>query len=198
MSWNEALRADVDPDATGTDMKLLIVYASTEGQTAKIAERMAAVVHGLDHSAELVNVDRLAADFDLHCYDAVVVGASVHMGQHQQSVVNFVKKHLAELQTMPSAFVSVTLSAAQADAAGQRAAEACIDRFLMETDWQPDKTAHFAGALKYSKYGLLKRFIMKRIAKRAGGDTDTSQDYEYTDWNAVVNFTRDFVASWPV
>ena len=175
-------------------MKLLIIYASTEGQTAKIVEQMATVVRELDHAAELVDANRLPADFDLHHYDAVIVGASVHMGQYQQSVVNFVKQHLAKLQTMPSAFVSVTLSAAQAEA-GQQSAEACVARFLMETDWQPDKTAHFAGALKYSKYGFVKRFIMKQIAKRAGGDTDTSQDYEYTDWNAVVNFTRAFVAS---
>jgi hypothetical protein len=25
-----------------------------------------------------------------------------------------------------------------------------------------------------------------------GGDTDTSRDYEYTDWDAVVNFARTF------
>jgi menaquinone-dependent protoporphyrinogen oxidase len=35
---------------------------------------------------------------------------------------------------------------------------------------------------------------MKRIARGATGDTDTSRDYEYTDWDAVETFARDFVA----
>jgi menaquinone-dependent protoporphyrinogen IX oxidase len=26
---------------------------------------------------------------------------------------------------------------------------------------------------------------MKRIAKKAGAETDTSRDYEYTDWSAL-------------
>jgi len=34
---------------------------------------------------------------------------------------------------------------------------------------------------------------MKRIAAKAGGDTDTSRDYEYTDWNALSRFTVQFV-----
>ncbi len=33
---------------------------------------------------------------------------------------------------------------------------------------------------------------MKRIAAKAGGDTDTTRDYEYTDWSAVNKFALDF------
>jgi menaquinone-dependent protoporphyrinogen oxidase len=33
---------------------------------------------------------------------------------------------------------------------------------------------------------------MRRIVAKAGGDTDTSRDYEYTDWNQVRGFARDF------
>jgi menaquinone-dependent protoporphyrinogen oxidase len=29
---------------------------------------------------------------------------------------------------------------------------------------------------------------MKRIAKHAGGSTDTSRDHEYTDWVALEQF----------
>ncbi|MDZ7685538.1 MAG: hypothetical protein U5O39_11475 [Gammaproteobacteria bacterium] len=31
---------------------------------------------------------------------------------------------------------------------------------------------------------------MKRIAKQAGGDTDTSRDYEYTGWEQVERFAE--------
>lgn len=49
-----------------------------------------------------------------------------------------------------------------------------------------------AGALKYRSHGVLERFLMKLIAKHSGGDTDTSRDYEYTDWAAVDAFARHF------
>jgi menaquinone-dependent protoporphyrinogen oxidase len=34
---------------------------------------------------------------------------------------------------------------------------------------------------------------MRLIAKRAGGDTDTSVDYVYTDWEEVKRFTERFL-----
>ena len=36
------------------------------------------------------------------------------------------------------------------------------------------------------------KLVMKRIAKKEGADTDTSRDYEYTDWDAVAEFAKDF------
>lgn len=32
---------------------------------------------------------------------------------------------------------------------------------------------------------------MRRIAKKEGGDTDSSHDYEYTDWSSVIEFARE-------
>jgi len=34
--------------------------------------------------------------------------------------------------------------------------------------------------------------LLKRIAKDATGDVDTSHDYEYTDWEEVAAFAIDF------
>jgi menaquinone-dependent protoporphyrinogen oxidase len=33
---------------------------------------------------------------------------------------------------------------------------------------------------------------MKRIVAKAGGDTDTTRDYEYTDWEDLRRFAQDF------
>ena len=49
-----------------------------------------------------------------------------------------------------------------------------------------------AGALPYTRYGWIKRMMMRRIVAKAGGDTDTSRDYEYTDWNDLRVSSRDF------
>ncbi len=51
-----------------------------------------------------------------------------------------------------------------------------------------------AGALLYTKYNFLVRFVMRRIAKKGGPETDTSRDYEYTNWAALDKFVDEFCA----
>jgi hypothetical protein len=41
----------------------------------------------------------------------------------------------------------------------------------------------------------LKRWAIQRIARKAGGATDTTRDWEYTDWEDVKQFAREFHAS---
>ena len=50
----------------------------------------------------------------------------------------------------------------------------------------------------YSKYNFLTRFIMKRIARKTGRPTDTSRDYEYTDWSRLDRLAEEFARSVPV
>jgi menaquinone-dependent protoporphyrinogen IX oxidase len=67
-----------------------------------------------------------------------------------------------------------------------------IAAFQQETVWHPQSVASFAGALAYSKYGFLKRLVMKRIARQAGGETDTSHDYEYYRLGGSDALCREF------
>jgi menaquinone-dependent protoporphyrinogen oxidase len=54
----------------------------------------------------------------------------------------------------------------------------------------------FAGALAYTRYGFLLRWVMRRIARSRGGrDLDTSRDYVYTDLDSVRRFAEEFLAS---
>ena len=67
-----------------------------------------------------------------------------------------------------------------------------MNRFFDETRWRPMVTKMVAGALLYTRYNWIVRQMMKRIVKKAGGDTDTSRDYEYTDWADVRQFAEQF------
>ncbi len=175
--------------------KVLVLYGSTEGQTATIAERIADVLESAGHDPSLIQGNHLPNAFALTDYDAVIVGASIHMGKHQKYVTRFAREHAEELNRLPSAFFSVSLTAAEGtDEAWERAGE-LVEEFVEQTGWQPDSTAVVPGALKYSQYGTLKRFVMKRIAKKQGGGTDTSKDYEYTDWDEVEGFATAFARS---
>lgn len=66
-----------------------------------------------------------------------------------------------------------------------------VEKFIENTGWRPQRIELIAGALPYSRYNFLVRFIMRRISAKEGGDTDTSHDYEYTDWNAIDRFARE-------
>ena len=39
----------------------------------------------------------------------------------------------------------------------------------------------------------LKRMVMRSIVRKEGGDIDTSQDYEYTDWESLWTFVGSFL-----
>ena len=92
-------------------MNVLIVYGTTEGQTRKIAEWTATHIRERGHQAEQRDSAALKSDLDLETYDAFIVAASVHQEYHQETITNFVIAHLEALDTKPSAFISVSLSA---------------------------------------------------------------------------------------
>ena len=84
------------------------------------------------------------------------------------------------------------LSAARDSASARREVSKTVARFIAEIGFTPDTVLPIAGALLYTKYGFFTRIAIRLISKMAGGDTDTSRDYEYTDWNAVSDFARRF------
>ena len=185
---------------------LLIVYATREGQTRRIAEHLAAEVRIRGRAAEVAEARDVRSSLELTKYSAVVVAASVHAGKHEREMVAFVRAHREGLERMPTAFLSVSLaeggaedSAAPPDARARSRQEVqeMIDTFFQETGWHPGRVKPVAGALLYTKYNFIIRFIMKQIVKKKGGSTDTSRDHEYTDWAALDRFVGELLHDVP-
>lgn len=175
-------------------MSVLIAYGTTEGQTATIAEFIADVLRSHGHQAETIDVRELHDEIPAR-FRAVLIGASVHMGKHDRHVVELVERTRERLEELPSGFFSVSL-AAHGD--GEEA-QSYLDDFENETGWHPDRVALFAGALLYTRYGFLKRRLMRRIAQQKPGElgVDTRRDYVYTEWDGVRRFVDDFAAGLP-
>jgi menaquinone-dependent protoporphyrinogen oxidase len=95
------------------------------------------------------------------------------------------------LAVLPSALFSVSRIGG-GPGAKPEAARRYLDNFRRKERWNPEQTATFAGALQFSKYSAFKRMLMVLIVGLAGGDTDTSEDYEYTDWDAAGRFAETF------
>lgn len=171
---------------------VIVLYGTTEGQTAKIAQHVASAGRALGHQVDVRHAAELEPGLSLEPYDGAILGASVHEGRHQRYLEAVASEHRAWLGEHSSAFFSVCLAIASPDAQERQAAAALVDRFAERTGWAPAHRAVFAGALRYSQYNWLKRMLMKQIAKKEGGDTDTSRDHEYTDWDAVTEWAEVF------
>jgi menaquinone-dependent protoporphyrinogen oxidase len=171
--------------------RVLIIYGTSYGQTAKIAARIEAGLLRRGHVPTVINASDAAIP-PLTQFDAVMVGSSLIARGHQKSIERFIRAHVRELRTMPSAFFSVSASAGSKSAAGREAAERVRDQFLTHMGWQPELRVCIAGAINYTRYNPLLRWYMKRASAKNGGSTDTSRDHEYTDWKQVDRFAEDF------
>jgi len=169
-----------------------VFYATTEGQTQRIAERIAEQIrkHGLDSRAVAI-ISQDASHIDWSKVRGVAVGASLHRGKHQGEAEAFAHGHCKHLSSLPSLFFSVSLAAASRNAGEVEAARGIAAAFATTTGWQPTRVATIAGRLAYTQYNWFLRHLMRRIAVKEGTSGDTTRDHEYTDWDLVEPIADD-------
>jgi menaquinone-dependent protoporphyrinogen oxidase len=170
--------------------RILVLYGTTDGHTAKVAQSIRDTLRALGASVDIIEAGTTFCRPE--DYTGVIVAASVHAGGYQTAVRDWLRAHLDGLGRRPTAFVSVCLGVLQQDPRVQEELATIIDRFLGETGFRPTVTKMVAGALLYTRYNWIKRWAMRRIVRKAGGDIDTSRDYEYTDWNDLRVFAEQF------
>jgi menaquinone-dependent protoporphyrinogen oxidase len=169
---------------------VLIVFATKEGQSGKIARYLATAIRTRGHAVELFDADHETPPLPDR-YRSVIVCAPIHARGYPRSIVRFAREHRDLLERVPSTFLSVGLAVASRTHDGRAQTLEVVEDFVKKSGWRPRRIELVAGALPYSKYNFLVRFVMRRISEKEGGDTDTSRDYEYTDWNALDRFASD-------
>lgn len=173
--------------------KVLLVYASLEGQTEKIARVLRDHLVQAGSQVTLANVRRPAelAGLVPGDYDLLVFGASIHIGKIEKEMVAFINAHAGEIDGKHRSLFIVLMAAASRDPGRRAASLAHVKKTVAEQLRVPfDDVEMLAGALMYTQYGWLTKWIMKRIARKEGGSTDTSRDHEYTDWDQVAAYAR--------
>jgi menaquinone-dependent protoporphyrinogen oxidase len=173
--------------------RLLIVFATTHGHTAKIAARIAKAARGEGIRVDVREVEGVG-EVELADFDAVLAGGSIHGGRHQNAIVEWAAEHREQLGDRPAAFFSVSLTAAERGEEAQRATAGYLEDFAERTGWSSDGAQAFAGALQYREYDMFTRVLMLLLMRVGDHPTDTRHDYDYTDWAAVERFGREFAA----
>jgi menaquinone-dependent protoporphyrinogen oxidase len=166
-------------------MKILIAYATTDGQTRKIARFAADRLAGQGHAVELLNVED-AEGLDLTRFDGAILAGSLHVGGYQKALREFVTNSRDELAAMPTLFLAVSLSAAGSDPEDWKGLQDCLVAFEDETGWTPGRTEHVAGAFRFTEYDFFRAWAMRRIADQKGQKVEPGKDREYTDWPALI------------
>lgn len=173
-------------------MKVLVLYSTTEGQAKKIAERISSIIEGDGHEAHAHCMASAQPSPPIGGFDAVIAAASVHQGYHQESATAFIGACVAELAEKRTAFVSVSLSAVLDG--GTEEAQSYVDGFVEKTGWTPDRTLLLGGAIRLSTYDHFERQVITYILMKKGVADVTIADYECTDWDALEDFVRSFLA----
>ncbi len=175
-------------------MKFFIGYASTEGQSRKIARWVADRLLDDCHGVELASVED-GGELDLHRFERAIIVGSIHVGQYKKALADFAADHHVWLNAHPVLFLSVSLAAAGHDAEEWRALERILADFQEATDWKTASVAQIAGAYMPSEYDIVTRFIMRRIVAKKDPEADLSEDRDYTDWAALGDLLEGWVAA---
>lgn len=177
--------------------RILLVFGTRYGHTARVAARVATLLDELGYDADVRDVTRNPLDQPLAGIDGVIVAASVIFGRHQSGVEQFVRSHRDELEAVPSAFLSISGSAGSPRPDGATSARRQVELFLRRTGWKPRHTLCVGGAIAYTAYPRLMRWMMRAMMAREGGPTDTSRDHDRTDWTQLQDFVAEFTTLLP-
>ena len=165
--------------------KSLILFSSIDGHTKSICKKISEHM-GNDEvdifpiSKEFINLDE---------YKTIIIGASIRYGKYRKELYKFIRKNKDYLDKKNNAFFSVNVVARKPNKNTPETNPYLI-KFLKNINWVPKKVGVFAGKIEYPKYKFFDKYAIKLIMWITKGPTNTSETYEFTDWEKVKAFAE--------
>ena len=166
----------------------LIIYSSTDGHTKNICERLANFFSNTN-STRIISLLE-ATKFDLSKYNQIVIGASIRYGKYSKNLYKFINLNKNILEQKNSVFFSVNVVARKPEK-NTPDTNPYVKKFLKVSKWKPKKIGVFAGKVDYPNYNFINKNIIRFIMMITNGPTDTSQSFEFTNWEEVKKFAKD-------
>tara|TARA_B100000965_G_scaffold399269_1_gene418883 strand:+ start:655 stop:1182 length:528 start_codon:yes stop_codon:yes gene_type:complete len=170
-------------------MNSLIIYSTTDGQTKKICEEIKNNSI-YKQTYKIISIDE-ALEINISNYDQIILGASIRYGKHDSKIYKFIKNNKNILDEKKNAFFSVNVVARKPEK-NSFDTNPYIKKFLKKSSWKPKKLAVFAGKVDYPNLNLINRNIIRLIMFITNGPTNTKNVYEFTDWQKVKKFSKEF------
>lgn len=178
-------------------MRVLVIFATVEGQTRTIADHVERYLVESGHQVTAIDASHPPDAVSVDAIDAIICAGPVHVGNFPAPLRRFLQQNQRDLMARPGGFISVSLTAAGGDPNEMAELNDIVAQFSEETGWWPVAVHHAAGALKYTEYDYFRKWMLKRIADKKDAPTDTRHDYEFTDWGELDMFIDGFLSDVP-
>ena len=165
--------------------KMGILYATVDGHTLKISNKLKEQLLLNNQDIELFSIDEFNGK--VTDYDKFIIGSSIRYGLHHKKIIAFIKTYKAELDEVKTAFFSVNLVARKPQK-NKPDTNPYVIKFFKTIDWKPTVVEVFAGMLDYKKYKPFDRIMIQFIMWMTKGPTDRNTVIEYTNWDKVKEF----------
>ena len=167
-----------------------LFYASRDGQSRRIAERIAARL--AERGIPVLPRDLATAMPSPHLLGEarlIVAVAAVRYGKHLREAERFLALYRTLNPPPPLVLLSVSLVARKP---GKDTAEGNIylRKSIARHRLNPALAMCFAGRLDYARYGWLDKQIIRLIMRLTGGPTEPDACVEYTAWDVVDDVAR--------
>lgn len=160
-------------------MRILVAFASRNGSTAEIAERVAGRLRGADRD---VDVAEMGDGPEVSGYDAVVLGSAVHNQAWLPEAADFVSRHVSALSALPLWLFSVGMSDGLPRllrAKGKELQQKRILGLLGADVLQPQGHRLFSGVYREGQLKGTAHVMFKLIGGRFG---------DFRDWAAIESW----------
>lgn len=174
-------------------MSVLIVYATIEGQSGKIAQFVKTHLEGTGQTVRCFDTDDLLADVEFEGVSHVIVTAPVHERRHPPSFELFINASSDALEARPTLLLSVSLNAAFEDGLGE--AQDYVDEMALRTGFRPTQTALIAGAVKSGSYDYFATQVVRHVLLADRPFDPSEGDREFTDWESLKADVARFVTT---
>lgn len=169
--------------------KTIIIYSSVDGLTKKICQFIQEILIENNHCVDLFSISNF--NQELISYDKVIIASSIRYGKHNEEIEKLIGENHEFLNSKKSAFISVNLVARKIEKSTAETNPYVI-KFINSIAWKPNEVAVFAGTLNYKLYTFKDRILIKLIMLMTKGPTSSKMIIEYTDWNKVEEFAKEF------
>ncbi len=170
-------------------MKFLILFATVEGQTRKIAAFITKRLQEAGHDVEMTDIGDAAASVTFTGIDKAILAAPVHERRHPVPFEVFLAANGAALESVPTLLISVSLKAAFPECIEE--AQDFLTEMKMRTGFSPASELLVAGAVNPRSYDYYAAQVMRQVLLH-GREIDPSQEQEFTDWETLSKGIADF------
>lgn len=173
--------------------RILILYTSQGGHTARVARTIMNTIHDENHQCDMMDINEaIHESVDWDSYDLVALGAPVLYGSYDKRFLAFVEAHSERWSAKPNSFFNLSVVARTPEKAtveGNR----YMQKFLELSSWKPQDLKVIAGKVDYPSWGWLDTLMIQMIMKFTNGPTDKTSVIDYTDWEDVKAYGRHLI-----